>query len=278
MRRSLALACAAALLVSGVASAQGLAPPPPMQPPPPQQQPPPPSTLAPPPPINPGAPGAPNAGPPVASPTVQQLDQAEKQDSGRGLEFFYAHAGGGFAYTDLASISNSTFGLQRTSQAGPMLAAGLGLRLLVLTLGAQFRYSLLNAYNFGQLEGVVGLHVPAGSWDPYLAIHGGYDFAGSLGDGVAAVAKQDTPSSVSVSGGNVGLQFGIDYYFVKFLSVGVDGAFDFLFLKRPQLTVPGGSTVAALCNANPDCQALYSNSGNAVGFGLSASLHVAIHL
>ena len=231
-------------------------------------------SLAPPPPIYPGAVGAPYAPQPSASPTVRQLDDAEKEDSGRGLEFVYGNAEAGLSYMSLTSFSDTSLGLTRTDQTGSMLGAGVGVRLLVLTLGARFRYNMFSAYDLGQLDAVVGLHIPAGMWDPYIAIHGGYDFVGSFGDGVAAVAKQDTPASISVHGGNVGLAIGIDYYLFKYFSLGAEAGAEAIFLKRPPLALPAGVTaVDPQIVSNP----LYQSSGSAAGFGAGASVHAGLH-
>lgn len=227
--------------------------------------------VAPPGAIDPNAPGAPNA-PPPQSVTTQQLNEAEQKDTGRGLEFVYLNAEAGFSYMNLTSFDSTTFGLTRTDHAGGMVGFGAGLRLLVLTIGAQLRYNMLGAFNLWQIEGVVGLHIPAGWFDPYFALRGGYDFVGALGDGAASVASGDTQSNISIHGGNIGLSAGLDYYITKWFSVGADGTFDILFLKRPRVDIPAGVPPASVAG-NP----LYQNSGSSVGYGLIASGHVALH-
>ncbi len=227
--------------------------------------------VAPPSAIDPTAPGAPNAPPPQTA-TTEQLNEAEQKDTGRGLEFVYLNAEAGFSYMNLTSFDSTSFGLTRTDHAGGMVGFGAGLRLLVLTVGAQLRYNMLGAFNLWQIEGVVGLHIPAGWFDPYFALRGGYDFVGSLGDGAASIANGDTQSNISVHGGNIGLSGGLDYYFTKWFSVGGDGTFDILFLKRPPLAIPAGVPASAVAN-----NALYQNSGSSVGYGLIASGHVALH-
>ena len=249
--RTVALAAVAApLLFAGAAAAQVVAPPP----------------------IDPSSAGAPNAPPPATNATEQQLNDSEKKDSGRGLEFVYANAEAGFSYLNLTSFSSTTFGLSRTEHAGAMVGAGLGIRLLVLTIGANVRYNMVSAFDLWQIEGVVGLHIPAGNWDPYLALRGGYDFVGSLGDGAAAIATGDTQSNISVHGGHFGLSGGADYYLAKFFSIGADGTADVLFLKRPPLALPAGVPTSVVAS-NP----LYQNSGSSVGFGLSVSAHAGLH-
>ncbi len=242
---------------------------------------PPPGGLAPPPPIASTAPGSPTAPPPGSgTATTQKLNEAQKKDSGRGLEWVYADAEAGFAYASLGSLSNN-LSIQRTDNSGPMLGAAAGVRLLVFTLGARFRYQLLDSFNFWQLNAVVGVHVPLGHWDPYVAIHGGYSAIGTLDSSVVDIknlASGATSSDISVHGGNVGLSGGVDYYFVRFLSLGVDGSFEFLFLKRDPLPMPAGCAATPACQAAVASNPLYQKSGDSVGMGLSVSLHLGLHI
>jgi hypothetical protein len=227
--------------------------------------------VAPPGTIDPNSPGAPNATPPQTA-TTQQLNEAEQKDTGRGLEFVYLNAEAGFSYMSLASFDSSSLGIQRTDHAGGMIGFGAGLRLLVLTIGANIRYNMVGAFNLWQIEGVVGLHIPAGWFDPYFALRGGYDFVGALGDGAANLVGSNTSSDISVHGGNVGISGGLDYYFTKWFSIGADGTFDILFLKRPPLPLPAGVPASAVAG-----NALYEQSGSSVGFGLIASGHLGLH-
>jgi hypothetical protein len=93
-----------------------------------------------------------------------------------------------------------------------------------------------------------------------------------------SVATGDN-ANVSVHGFNVGPVFGLDYYFVKYVSIGVDLDAQFLFLQRPELTIPGpaGSQLSAQCQADAQCAQLYQESGNSVGFAFVPTAHLGIH-
>ena len=270
MRRAgLAAVILSAVLAGSSAFAQGEPPP---YPPPPPPAAPPPQGLAPPPPIASTAPGSPTA-PPPGSTTRARLDEAEAKDSGRGIEYVYVNAEGGFAYYALGALGQDA-NLVRTNHAGAMVGASAGFRLLFFTLGARFRYNLQSAFNLWQLNAVAGFHINVGNWDPYFAIHGGYSALGNLGDGtVTGLVKGSTASDVDVHGFNIGLSGGVDYYLASFFSLGIDGTFEIVALKRPPLPLPAGVPASAVAG-----NALYENSGNTAGVGLVASAHLALHL
>jgi hypothetical protein len=277
MRKAcLAVVTLSTVLAGSSAWAQGEPPPyPPPAPPPPAA--PPPQGLAPPPPIASTAPGSPTAPPPGAA-TTAKLDEAEAKDSKRGMEYFYVNAEGGFAYYALGALSSDA-SFVRTNHAGAMVGASAGFRLLFFTLGGRFRYNMQSAFNLWQVNAVAGFHVNAGNWDPYVAIHGGYSAVGNLdGSNVAgSFLSGSTPADMDVHGFNIGLSGGIDYYLAGFLSLGIDGTFEFLALKRPPLPCPAG-VPAAVCADAAATNPLYANSGNTAGVGLVASAHLALHL
>jgi hypothetical protein len=70
----------------------------------------------------------------------------------------------------------------------------------------------------------------------------------------------------------------VDYYLVKFLSIGVDGAFEFLFLHRDPLPIPAACAADPACTTAVQSQPLYSKSGDAAGVGVLASAHLALHI
>lgn len=263
----------------------------PPPPPPPQQQPPPPppqqqpqQQLAPPPPIE--------QQPPPPQSTEQRLDDSKKQDSGCGLEFLYLNAQAGAAFDALGTFSN-TLQLQNTKGGGAMVGAEVGVRFVWFTLGARFRYEMLQPFsplfNLWELDAVAGFHIPAGSWDPYVTIHGGYAAIGSVDPNnvpgaitmVGNTAVQGS-SGLSTSGANVGFSVGADYYMARFLSIGIEGSFEVIFLHRPPLTPPTVDGVA--CSQVPQCASqlaanpIYQDSGDAAGIGLVGSAHLALHL
>ena len=265
------------LLAPAAAAAQDLQPPPPMNGGDQQQQQQP-QQLAPPPPLQQQA-----APPP---PTEQKLDESKKEDSGRGLEILYVNAQLGGVFDALGTFNNS-LSIQQTNAGGMMLGGEVGVRFVWLTLGARFRYDVLQPFNIWQLDAVLGLHVPLGSWDPYISIHGGYSAIGSLDASnfnasqiapCSTCTTQDAANGFSSKGANVGFAVGLDYYLARWFSLGVDGAFELLFLHRDPLPIPTACASDPTCSASVMGNSLYQKSGDAAGISLVASAHLALHL
>ena len=209
--------------------------------------------------------------------TAAQLQNAERSDSGRGLEIAYAQASVGAAFLGLDTFSNSKLGLDKTSGGGPVFGLGAGLRLLFFTIGARARLTTLSAYDFWQLDLEAGYHVPIGRWDPYVAVHGGYAFetnassAQVQGPEGGGAGESDAASQLALHGGEVGVSGGADYYVTPLISVGAEATAELLFLSRPKQTPTNGGV------QDGPSQQLYLTSGSSTGLGLSASLHAGIH-
>lgn len=259
MRGRLAAAGAAALLlvISGTAFAQDLTPP---------------STGTANPPPDPNAPlPPPGTAAPTSSGEGEKLGKDEKKDSGRGLEWLYLNADAGFSYINMSSLSDSNLSpgsLQSTSSVGPKFGVGAGIRLFILTLGVHANLNELSAFDLWQLDGELGFHIPIGHWEPYFGLHGGYCFVGSLGDGLSG------SPSLSVTGGDAGLQLGLDYYFNHFVSVGIEADGSAFFLHRAPTAIPA----AAAAELPPQAAMLYQQSGDSVGLGVVGSVHLGFHL
>ncbi|HEY8075003.1 MAG TPA: hypothetical protein VIF62_12855 [Labilithrix sp.] len=240
---------------------------------------------APPPPLDPNQPGNPNAPQQPATQeqaTQEDLNKSEKEDSGRSFELFWIDSTLGASYINMTGLNDSTLKLEKSSAAGPAFDLGLGVRFVVLVLGARLKYNILSAFNMWQLDGQIGLKFPISKLDVLIAGHGGYSFVGSLGDAPQAT-DTSTPTNkddVKVRGFNAGLDFGIDYYLSSLFSIGAGGNVDFLFLNRPALPLP--AAVASLPDSNPQKQAvvndpLYKQSGSSVGFGFGGGLRLGLH-
>jgi hypothetical protein len=257
MRLPFVFACAGLLVaLPRLALAQDLAPPPPIssEPQSPQQQ-----------------------------STEKTLDEGEKKDTGRGLEWVWLNAEAGGSYINMAQFNSTTFGVTNTKSEGGMFGLGAGIRLFIFTLGVRARLHELSAFNLWQVDGELGVHIPLGHFDPYISLHAGYSFVGTFGadafgtpalpGGTAVASSPD----VSVHGVNAGVSIGFDYYFNHFISIGIDGTADALFLQRPPAALPDGLTQSDVMMLPPQFQQLYNNSGSSVGFGLAASGHLGIH-
>jgi len=253
------LTTAAAMLFASAAHAQGLQAPPPLtqaqqQPYVPQQYPqqqyPQGGLQAPPPLAQSQQPWAPQQQGPG---TQQQLEQSERDDSGRGFEVVWANAEVGASYLGLGK----DLGYAESTSSGLMVGAGAGVRLLFVTLGARFRLHPHSDYTAWQLTGEAGFHLPLGKWDPYANLHLGY---------VSASPKNtngfDLPSP---HGFDLGLSIGSDYYLSSLFSLGLDASADLLFLSRAASSEP----ILLITPLGKDA--------SSTGIALVGSLHAGLH-
>jgi hypothetical protein len=184
------------------------------------------------------------------------------------------NAEAGFSYASLDSLNSHDLELKNSSSAGGMFGLGAGVRLLIFTLGARARVDELTTYSLWELGGELGIHVPMKKWDPYFGFRGGYALAGSLSQVLSKSANQ-----ISIHGAYAGMMFGADYYFLPYLSAGVDFSPEGLFLTRPPAKLPGDfAKLPPAAQKAIENQPLYKDSGDSVGFGLAGSLHLGLHL
>src|SRR5688572_6613216 len=127
MRRRRGLAACASLSLFALtatltrpALAQDLAPPPPMSPP---------------------------SSTPAYEDTSYRLDEAERKDSGRNFEIFWADPSVGGSYINMSQFSSDALQVKKADSAGPAFSMGLGARFVILVVGARVRYNALSAFN-----------------------------------------------------------------------------------------------------------------------------------
>jgi hypothetical protein len=257
------LGAIATLLGSAVAEAQLLPPPTPNPNPPPQD-----------PAQEPAAPGlAPPA--PVIIPederaTFQQLERADREDAGRGLQFVWIAPDVGFQWVGLDALSNSDLIDERVSAGmGPAFGGTLGARWLYYTFGARFRYSLLNEFSMWTAGGDFALRIPLGSFEPYGFIGAGYlqaqDFA--AGDELRLLGAT---ADLQMSGLNARLGGGFDYYVTPVFSTGVSIDAEAMFLSRDAL--PGSDDADAAFS-----ESVYAVDGSAIGLSVTAMAVLGLH-
>ncbi|EYF02379.1 hypothetical protein [Chondromyces apiculatus] len=234
--------------------AGGLAPPPPMQEPP----------------LTPVTP---------PSTTEQRLDDAKKDDSGRGLEFFYLNVEGGFQHVGLTTFSVNeeelTAGLTASSASGAMVGAGLGLRLFVLTLGARARAGFFSDWQLFSLGGELGVHIPIGRLDPHFDLGFGYAALGNVSSAI-----QGAEDAVRIRGfyGRVG--GGLDVYVLPALSIGANVSGELLGMTRPGLSPSELAAVQEDPGSDPEQSraAALSADGTSYGSSLAITAVIGLHL
>lgn len=231
--------------------------------------------LKPPDPIPADAQGSPNAQPgqPGATQqqtTQQQLEESEKEDSGRNFELFWVRGELGGSYLNLQQFDPNSLSIQKDSGGAFSTGIAAGLRLLIFTFGPRFRYHA-GAINFAQIDGELGFHFGSAKFDPFISLHGGYSF---LVNGDVATAASD----VSVRGFNAGMSFGFDYYLTSLFSLGFGLTGEALFLKRPPVDLPAGfNSLPAAEQARIKNDPLYANSASSAGLGITGALQLGLH-
>src|SRR6478609_3419961 len=201
-----------------------------------------------------------DANPTPATQTEAQLDRADQEDSGRGLEFAWLAAELGPQYVGLQALQadNLVDGtLVDSSGVGMGYGAGLGARLLAFTLGARFRFGNFSDWQLWTLGAEAGMHIPLGRLEPYFTLGAGYASLGGF--------KPDavTPYKPSAHGFDVRASAGLDYYLSNTFSVGANLSGDLLFLSRS----------ASGAGAN----AFYAQDGSGIGAGGTLSLVLGLH-
>jgi hypothetical protein len=205
------------------------------------------------------------------SATARQLDEAEREDSGRGLEWFWLQAEGGAQYVGLDAIAGSRLLLpgQDGSGAAPVAGLAAGGRLLFFTAGVRARAAFLPVGQLGTLNLEGGYHVPLGNWEPYVHVGAGY--ARLLGVDRPAVATE----APSVQGVDARLAGGADYYLAPQFSLGLMASVEALWLWRAGVT-PRAEAVAS---EDPATQRAAREAGrDARGAGVAAGLNLVAGL
>jgi hypothetical protein len=229
-------------------------------------------------PNNPGAPGAagtPAAANPQASAgpgaTQKRLEQSEKDDSGRGLEWAWLQLEGGGHYTALQGIGGSQLMVGDAKQAGGggLAGAAVGARLLFLTIGVRGRYGWAPDHRQWSVAPEIGLHIPLGNLEPHVFVGAGYTALSGLD-----TSRIESGPSLVTRGfvGRIG--GGLRYYLSRHFSIGAMVTGDLTIMSRPGVyyrddTATGASPSAARVDA--------SKVGSGTGLAVIGTGAIGIH-
>ena len=197
----------------------------------------------------------------------KELEKADKEDSGRGLEWIWLNAEVGGEHLGLQTLKSNDLldpQLVKTSQTGLVYGAGLGVRILVFTAGVRFRLGSFSAWQLWTLNAEGGLRIPLGSLEPYFTVGGGYASLGSFSTTAPASSKAD------VKGFDARVGAGLDYYLSNTFSVGANLTGEMLFLSRSKVS---GASVSTSGNE----AAVYAKDGSSIGAGASLTAVVGLH-
>ena len=201
------------------------------------------------------------------SPTEATLDRADKEDSGRGLSFVWLNADVGPEYLGLQTLKAKSLlagSPLHTKDLGMTYGAGLGVRLLVFTLGARFRFGNFPDWQTWTLNAEGGMHIPLGRVEPYVTFGGGYaSLAAYNKDKLAGVPL------AAAHGFNVRAGAGVDWYLTNTFSVGGNLTGEMLYLSRG---------LAAPATFGSDFARSYrAESGSGIGLGATLSAVLGLH-
>ncbi len=203
-----------------------------------------------------------------------QLAQADKEDSGRGLEFVWLNGEVGAEYLGLETLKSKQLvdggPVAKSKGLGAMYGAGLGARLLAFTFGARFRFANFEDYQLWTLNAEAGFHVPLGRLEPYGSLGVGY---ASLGD----FKHKDrdlvtTGASVKANGVDARIGAGLDYYVTNTLSVGANLTGEVLFLGRSAYSATSSTQIGVIQLTSP-----YAQHGSGIGVGGTLSAVIGLH-
>jgi hypothetical protein len=216
--------------------------------------------------MDPNAPGA---------QTERQLEKADREDSGRGLEFFWLNAEVGGEYLGLNTFKANNLvdaGTVKTTQMGLLYGAGLGVRLVFITLGARFRMGNFSEWQLWTLNGEVGIHIPLGSVEPYFTLGGGYASMGSFNnkDLGGSLKSED----VDVKGYDIRGGFGVDLYVSDTFSLGANLTGELLALTRPGVDP---SKLQASGSGQQAAAEVYKADGSSWGGGVTLTAVAGLH-
>jgi hypothetical protein len=204
---------------------------------------------------------------PAAPTPEKELEKADREDSGRGLEWIWLNAEIGSEHLGLQTLKANDLldpKLVKTSQTGLVYGAGVGVRILVFTAGARFRVGSFSEWQLWTLNLEGGLRIPIGSLEPYFTVGGGYASLGSFSTTAPASSKAD------VKGFNARVGAGLDYYLSNTFSVGGNLTGDLLFLSRSKVAEADAST-------SGNEAAVYAKDGSSIGAGATLTAVVGLH-
>jgi opacity protein-like surface antigen len=198
--------------------------------------------------------------------TEAELAEADRKDSGRGLEFVWLNGEIGVGHFGLNTFKkDDLFGPgPETTQTGLVVGAGAGLRLVFWTLGARFRYGAFSDWKLWTLGVEGGLHMPLGAFEPYATLGVGYASVSSSVVEMVDLDGSSSSGSTSAKGLDARLGLGADYYLTNMFSVGLNVTGDMLVLSRSAVDgAAAGST--------------FASDASSIGAGVTATFVGGLH-
>jgi hypothetical protein len=206
-----------------------------------------------------------------AAPSPQGMDatlaEADRKDSGRGLEFVWLNAEIGVQHLGLETFSGKDLvgpDVIHRKFTSLIAGAGLGARIVFLTVGARFRYGYAKDLKHFTVGAEGAVHWPFGALEPYAGLGAGYARVLERTRTGNLAAGTDTKPN-SIAGLDARLFGGLDYYLTNLFSVGANVSGDALLLFR-------SSSDGAASDTD-----VYGRDGNSIGAGVTATVVGGLH-
>lgn len=194
-----------------------------------------------------------------------ELEEADRRDSGRGLEFAWLVGDLGLGVVDAAGLDRGQLLAPGDASSGVGLGygGGLGVRILYFTLGARIAGASAGDLSTLGGGGELGMKLPLGNLEPLLLLDVGYV-------SVSGLAKQAAPGGLAdVSGLGLNLGLGADYYLSDHFSLGMSARLGLLFLGRPAQDPDAFSGTM---------DPVYATGGSGTGTNLALTARIGFHL
>jgi hypothetical protein len=153
--------------------------------------------------------------------------------------------------------------------------------LLVLTVGPRLAVSFFNDPSPGRSDGSsqlysvdaeFGFRIPAGRFEPYFVMAGGYSRFGGFDDAIQGVGR-----GLNIDGANLRLGLGFDYFVSPNISIGVRGAGEVLFLSRRGVPVRQLAAPEQVNTIGEAKARVLEGEGSSAGTSFAVTLGPGVH-
>jgi hypothetical protein len=199
----------------------------------------------------------------------------DSTDSRRG-ELVFLEAELGPTYVDMLALKDADLldsARVKSSGFAFAYAASLGVRLHDLTLAARYRRGDFSDWQLSTLGGDVGMRLTLGRIAPHFALGAGYASLGGIRADISRAAAPNPDPVVHISGLNLRVQVGVDYYVRRWFSVGANLSGDAFFLRRRGDRLPRTSST----DPNSPVPFAYAMDGSGNGLGATLGLVLGLH-
>ena len=207
-------------------------------------------------------------------------EPAQAKPREKGLEWVWANAEAGVELANLrrfdANLDTLTVGLTPSSGVGPAFGVGAGVRFVFVTLGVRGRVGALQssggAWQLWTLDAELGIRVPLKRVEPYLTLAAGYTSLGNFGYAVSGLG-----SGLDISGANLRLGAGVDFYITRAFSVGGNVSGEMLMLARRSVPLRDLAAAKQIGSIDDAKARVLEASGTSFGAALTFSAVAGLH-